>query len=486
MPRQLPAAVAHFTGRADALHALDELAGKASGRGAVVISAIGGAAGIGKTALAVQWGQQNTGLFPDGQLYVNLRGFDPSGVPVQATAAIHGFLELLGVAPAQVPAGLDARAGLFRSLVAGRRMLIVLDNARDAAQVRPLLPGSAGCLVLITSRSQLTGLIAVDGAHPLTLDLLTAEEARELLKQRLGARAAAEPAAVDEMAALCARLPLALNITAARALARPGVPLAVLAGELRGEQGRLAALDADDAVASVRAVFSWSLADLDHGAARLFRMVGLHPGPALDCYAAAALADTSLEQAAGLLESLARAHLTHPAGPARHGMHDLLRAYAGELATAQDSPDGRRAALTRLFDYFLYTAAAAIDTLFPAERHRRPRIPPPGSPIPPVADRAAAQAWLDAERAGLAAIAPHAADHGWPGHAAVLAVTLARYLEDGGHHSDALAIHASARRAARQAGDRRAEATALNDLAIIARRQGTYQLAASQHQQALD
>jgi tetratricopeptide (TPR) repeat protein len=486
VPRQLPAANAHFTGRADALRALDELADKAADGGGVVISAIGGAAGIGKTALAVQWGQRNTALFPDGQLYVNLRGFDPAGVPVEATAAIRGFLEVLGVPPAQIPAGLDARSGLYRSLVAGRRMLIVLDNARDAAQVRPLLPGTAGCLVLITSRSQLTGLIAVDGASPLTLDLLTAQEARELLEQRLGSRAASEPAAVDEMAALCAWLPLALNITAARALARPGVPLAVLAGELRSEEGRLAALDAGDAAASVRAVFSWSLRDLDPGAARLFRMAGLHPGPDLDRYAAAALTGPALEQAAGLLDLLASAHLMHPAGASRHSMHDLLRAYAGELATTQDSPDGRRAALTRLFDYFLHTAAAAMDTLFPAERHRRPRIPPPGSPIPQVADRAAAQAWLDAELPGLVAVAAYAADHGWPGHATALAVTLARYLEGGGHHPEALAIHASARRAARQAGDRGAEATALNDLAIIGRRQGTYQQAASHHQQALD
>jgi hypothetical protein len=382
-PRQLPAAIAHFTGRASAMEALSRLAAGAAGSvaagGAVVIAAIVGAAGIGKTALAVQWGQQNAGLFPSGQLYVNLRGFDPAGTPVEPGAAIRGFLETLGVPGGQVPAGLDAQAGLYRSLVAGRRMLIVLGNARDSEQVRPLLPGSAGCLVLVTSRSQLAGLVAVDGAHPVALDVLTAGEADDLLSRRLGdGRVAAEPAAAGELAGLCARLPLALNITAARAIARPGVPLAVLAEELRGDQGRLAALEGGDAMASVRAVFSGSLRELD-AAASLFRLAGLHPGPDLDRYAAAALTGSRPEQAAGMLDLLARAHLVHAARPGRYGMHDLLRVYARELAAARDSDDGedwQRAALTRLFDHYLHAAAAAMDTLFPAERHRRPRIPP--------------------------------------------------------------------------------------------------------------
>jgi DNA-binding SARP family transcriptional activator/tetratricopeptide (TPR) repeat protein len=489
VPRQLPAAIAHFTGRAGAFEALDELAEKAASGGAggaVVISAIGGAAGIGKTALAVQWGQRNAGLFPGGQLYVNLRGFDPAGVPVDPQEAIQWFLAALGMVPGQVPAGLDAQAGLYRSLVAGRRMLIVLDNVRDAEQVRPLLPGSAECLVLITSRDQLTSLVAVDGAHSLTLDLLTSGEARELLDQRLGARAAAEPSAVGELAALCARLPLALNITAARAIARPGVPLAVLAGELRGEEKRLTLLEGGDTAASVRAVFSWSLHDLDAGAARAFRLAGLHPGPDLDCYAAAALAGTTAEHAAGLLGLLVRAHLMHRAGPGRYALHDLLRAYARELAATQDDEDARQAALTRLLDHYLHTAAAAMDALLPTERHRRPRIPPSESPIPPVADRAAARAWLDAERPSFAAVTVHAAGHGWSGHATALGATLERYLESGGHYAEAQAIHTSARRAARRAADHSGEATALNNLGIIERRQGSYQQAAGHFKQAFE
>ena len=223
VPAQLPADIAHFTGRDGQLETLTALAAEA-GR-AVVITAIGGTAGIGKTALAVHWAHRHAGSFPDGQLYVNLRGFDPAGTPLEAAAAVRGFLDALGVPPARIPASPGAQAGLYRSLLAGKRMLIVLDNARDPAQVRPLLPGTAGLLVLVTSRSQLTGLAAADGARTLTLDLLTPREARDLLARRLGtSRVAAEPDAAEELADLCARLPLALNITAARAAARPASP----------------------------------------------------------------------------------------------------------------------------------------------------------------------------------------------------------------------------------------------------------------------
>ncbi|HWO63674.1 MAG TPA: BTAD domain-containing putative transcriptional regulator, partial [Umezawaea sp.] len=328
-PRQLPTGSPHFTGRADALRGLTDLATRTTGdRNAVVISAIGGAAGIGKTALALHWSQGNADWFPDGQLYVNLRGFDPVGIPVDPGTAVLGFLEALGVPSARIPASQDARAALYRSLLAGRRVLIVLDNARDAEQVRPLLPGSSGCLVLITSRSALTGLIAVDGAHALSLDLLSTAEARELLTRRVGIdRAAAEPEAVDDLVDLCARLPLALNIAAALVLASPVLPLATLVARLRGGSGRLDALDTGDAAASVRAVFSWSLRDLDADAARVFRLAGLHPGADLDRHAAAALAGLPVDRVDGLIGKLTRAHLLHAHGPDRYGMHDLLRAY---------------------------------------------------------------------------------------------------------------------------------------------------------------
>ena len=241
MPRQLPAAVAGFAGRAAELAALTGLLQEATAAAStIVISAIGGTAGIGKTALAVNWAHQVAGQFPDGQLYVNLRGFDPAGSPMTAAEAVRGFLDAFEVPPGRIPASLDAQAALYRSLLAGRRVLVVLDNARDADQVRPLLPGSPGCAVVVTSRNRLTSLIAAEGARPLTLDLLTFAEARQLLAGRIGAgRVAAEPPAVEEIITSCARLPLALSIVAARAAAHPGFRLAALAGELRDARGGL-------------------------------------------------------------------------------------------------------------------------------------------------------------------------------------------------------------------------------------------------------
>ena len=264
VPRQLPAASRSFTGRARELAALSALVERdlrqASG---VVIAALTGMAGIGKTALAVHWAHQVADRFPDGQLFVNLRGSGPSGTPVTPTDAVRGFLTALGVPPARIPPDTDGQAALYRSLLAGRRMLIVLDNAQDAEQVRPLLPGSPGCLVLVTSRNRLTGLAAAEGAHLITLGVLTEAESHDLLASNLGAgRAMAEPVAVSELIALCGRLPLALCDVAARAVARPGLPLAALAAEMRDARRRLDALETGEPVTSVRMVFSWSRARL--------------------------------------------------------------------------------------------------------------------------------------------------------------------------------------------------------------------------------
>ena len=290
VPRQLPASVACFAGRSGELEVLAGLAEQAAcgTGGMVVISAIGGTAGVGKTALAVHVAHQVADMFPDGQLYADLRGFSPSGDPVPPARVVRGFLGALGVAPQAVPADAEAQVALYRSVLAGKRMLVVLDNARDAAQVRPLLPGSARCLVVITSRSQLAGLAAVEGARLLPLGLLTEQEARELLAGRLGAagRVEADPEAVNELIRLCARLPLALAITAARAAARPEHPLAALAEELHAADGPLDALDAGDPTASVRSVFSWSYRQLSPAAAQLFRLLGIHPGPDISVSAA--------------------------------------------------------------------------------------------------------------------------------------------------------------------------------------------------------
>ncbi|MEC4021148.1 NB-ARC domain-containing protein, partial [Streptomyces sp. H27-D2] len=276
-PAQLPLSVTAFVGRGQELAQLDELlpaadADNPPGPAAMVISAVSGTAGVGKTALAVHWARRSREAFPDGQLYVNLRGFDPGGSVVSPAQAVRGFLDAFGVPPARIPAGLEAQVGLYRSLLAGRRVLMVLDNARDAEQVRPLLPGAPGCLALVTSRNRLTSLVAAEGARLLTVDLLAPAEARALLTSRLGARrVAAEPAAVRELVVRCAGLPLALAIVAARAADRPRLPLAALADELREAGRRLDALDCGDPATQVRAVFSWSYHALSADAARLFR-----------------------------------------------------------------------------------------------------------------------------------------------------------------------------------------------------------------------
>ncbi len=486
VPRQLPAGVRHFTGRADELAALTALLDRPGQQepGAVVISAIGGTAGVGKTALAVHWAHQAAHRFPDGQLYVNLRGYDPAR-PVTAADALAGFLRALGLAGKDIPAEAEERAATYRSLVAGRRMLMLLDNAWSADQVRLLLPASNSCLTVVTSRDALPGLVARDGAARLNLDLLPREEAADLLRVLIGDRAVADPAATAALAGQCCRLPLALRVAAELAIVQAAVPLAELVAELADRHRRLDLLNAGgDGGTAVRVVFSWSYHQLSSPAARAFRLSGLHPGADLDRYAAAALLGSTAGQAGDLLATLARAHLIQPAQPGRYQMHDLLRAYAAELA-AQDSDEDRQAALTRLFDHYLHTAATAMDTLRPTERHRRPRIPAPATPAPPAADAATARAWLDAQRPNLVAAAAYASAHGWPGHTIQLAATLYRYLDTGGHYPEATALHSHARGAASLLGDLAAEAIALTSLGVIERRQGRYQQAAECLHEAL-
>jgi DNA-binding SARP family transcriptional activator/tetratricopeptide (TPR) repeat protein len=481
VPRELPADVAAFTGRAAELTELDQfLAVHAT----AAVSAISGTAGVGKTALAVHWAHRVADRFPDGQLYVNLHGHDP-GQPMPAADALAGFLRALGVPGPDIPVDTDERAARYRSLLAGQRMLVVLDNAGDVGQVRPLLPGTRTCAVLVTSRDALAGLVARDGARRIDLDLLPSADAVGLLRELIGDRVDADHTAASALAAHCARLPLALRVAAELAVTRPGASLADLAGELADQQQRLSRLDAGgDPRTAVRVAFSWSYRHLDAAAARLFRLAGLHPGPDLGPYAAAALADTTVERARLLLDQLARAHLIQPAGPGRYGLHDLLRAYARELAATQDAQEEQQA-LTRLFDHYLCTAAAAMDALYPAEQHRRPRVAPPATPVPPVGgDPAAARAWLDEQRPGLIAVA-HAAARGWPGHVTRLAPTLFRYLETGGHYHEAITILTHACRAARQDGDRAAEATALTSLGYVDLRQCRYPEAADYLHQAI-
>jgi DNA-binding SARP family transcriptional activator/tetratricopeptide (TPR) repeat protein len=487
VPRQLPAPVRHFVGREVELNTLTGLLDQAGhpAPGTTMIAVIDGTAGVGKTALAVHWAHQVAQRFPDGQLYVNLRGYDP-GEPMTATDALAGFLRALGVPGQAIPAEEDERAARYRSLLAGRRMLVVADNARSVEQVRPLLPGSPGCAAVVTSRDSLGGLVVRDGASRLDLDLLPAGDAVSLLRLLIGGRVDADPERAGALAAQCSRLPLALRIAAELAAGRPATPLAGLAGELADQQRRLELLEAgEDPRTAVRAVFSWSYRHLDPAAARTFRLLGLHPGPDLDGHAAAALTGTAVETAGQLVDLLARAHLIQPAGPGRFGLHDLLGAYARDLAAAEDTQGDRRAALTRLSDQYLHTAATAMDILFPAERHRRPRISTPAIPGPPLASPAAARAWLDAHRAILVALVAHTAAHGWPGHATRLAITLFRYLDTGGHYQDAVTVNTQAMPAARQAGDRAGEASVLSNLGGADWRLGRYDEAARRLRNAL-
>ncbi len=442
VPRQLPADTVGFTGRVRELEALDALLVSGS---PAILAALAGTAGVGKTALAVHWAHRVAGRFPDGQLYVDLRGYDPDR-PVPAADALAGFLRALGVPAAEVPVDPAERAARYRSLLAGRRVLVVLDNAGDADQVRPLLPGDPGCFALVTSRSDLAGLVVREGAWRVDLDLLRADEAVRLLRTHIGDRTGADPDATAALAECCARLPLALRVVAEIATGRPDLPLSELVADLRDEGRRLDLLDvAGDPRSAVRAVFSWSLGQLSPPAADAFARLGLHPGRDVDGYALAALADVPPERAGALLDELRRAHLVTGTGPGRYGMHDLLRAYATERAAGLRDGDAAR---VRLYDYYLATAAAAVDRLFPHDRPLRPAVAPAGTAAPRLTDQAAAAGWLDRERANLVAVATLAG----PRHAVAVSGLLWRHFEVGGHYQEALTVHTTAVAAARDGG----------------------------------
>lgn len=486
VPRQLPGPVRQFTGRKKELAALTGMMDQASadGRAAMRISLIVGMAGVGKTALAVHWAHQVARRFPGGQLYIDLRGYDPSDQPVAAGDALAGFLRALGVPGQDIPAAVDERAAAFRSLLAGKRVLVVLDNARNVEQVRPLLPGSPGCMSLVTSRDALSGLVAGDGASRLRADLLPLPEAIDLLKGLIGARVAEDRAAAARLAGQCGRLPLALRVAAELAAMRGGVALAELTAELANLQDRLELLEtAGDQRTTVRAVFTWSYEALTPAAARMFRLLGLHPGPDISAPAAASLAGLPAAEARRTLAELTAAHLLQELEPGRFSLHDLLRAYAASQAAAHEDGQHRQAALTRLFDYYVQTAARAVDLLFPAGADRGADAP--AAAAGEAADEKSARAWLDAERANLAAAASTAAEHGLPQHAIDLSAALFWHLDYGGHLSEAHVIHSSAVLAAAQAQDRRAQAHALINLGGVALRLSDNRQAADHYRQAL-
>ncbi|MFB8085045.1 BTAD domain-containing putative transcriptional regulator [Streptomyces sp. NPDC055992] len=485
-PRQLPPAVAGFVGRRTELRMLDGPPGDTATETRPAVRVITGTAGAGKTALALHWAHSAAPDFPDGQLYVNLRGFDQAAGPVPPGEAIRGFLEALSVPPERIPDSLDARAAQLRTETAGRRLLFVLDNATDAAQVRPLLPGGAGCAVVVTGRGRLTGLAVTDGARLVSLDVLPREEAREMLVARLGtARIAAEPEAAAELIDLCARLPLALAVTAARAAGRPGFPLSAVVAELRDTRVRLDALDAGEGVSSVRTVFSWSYLKLDADTARIFRLLGLHPGRDVAAPTVAALARLTVREAAAALTTLARVHLIDEHQPGRYSFHDLLRTYAAGLASIEDSGNERTEALHRLFDHFLHTAHSAGRRLSPvrAELPLSPAVP--GSVPHHSQGYEEAMAWFEAEHPVLLTVTDAAGPAGFADHAWQLPLAMGDFLHLTGRWHDWVATQRTAITAARQQGNRMATALCLCESGRAAIRLGRHEEARNELSRAL-
>jgi len=431
VPRQLLAGPRSFIGRVRELAALSVLAerdmSQASG---VAIAALTGMAGIGKTALAVHWAHRVADRFSDGQLFVNLRGSGPSGTPVMPTDAVRGFLTALGVPPMRIPPDTDGQAALYRSMLAGRRMLILLDNAENAEQVRPLLPGSPGCMVLITSRNRLTGLAAAEGAYLMTLDVLTEAESYDLLASNLDAgRAQAESGAISELIALCGRLPLALCDVAARAVARPGLPLAALLAEMRDARGRLDALETGEPVTSVRMVFSWSRARLGNSASRMFRLLGVHPGPDITVPAAASLAGLSPGQTHLAVAELCDEHLLTEYVPGRYICHDLLRSYAAEEASIRESEADRRDAVRRMLDFYLHATIVASGFLYPGQPEMT-FTPRPGVTLERIGGPGQAVQWFENEQHVLLGVIRQAAEGGYAPYAWKLPWTAGWYLRD--------------------------------------------------------
>ncbi|GAB3407974.1 BTAD domain-containing putative transcriptional regulator [Flindersiella endophytica] len=474
VPRQLPFVTAGFTGRRRERKELDELlgTGEPGDRPAgMPLAVLTGTAGVGKTTLAVRWSHSVADRFPDGQLYVNLRGFDPAGEVMSPAEAVRGFLEAFAIPPDRIPASMEGQLALYRSTLAGKRALVLLDNARDVAHARPLLPGSQSCLTLVTSRDPLSGLVAAEGARSIVLDLLSPEDGRELLAQRLGSeRTGTEAQAVDEIVQRCARLPLALAVVAARAVAHPSHPLEAIARELAHTEEHLSALSTGEATTDVRSVFSWSYRTLSPAAARLFRLLGLHPGPDASAAAAASLAAVPPRVAGELLAELARARLITEPEPGRYAFHDLLRAYAAELANSEDTD--RDTALYRLFDHYVRGANLAYKLIDPRDLEFEPMPPRAGAVRLEIPDLEQAQAWFDAEWPVLAATVQAAHAAGFDSHAWHLGRLVAPYLDLSGRWQAWVSLQNTALEAARRLGDRSAQSLAHRTLGRVYSRIG--------------
>ncbi|MFI9383127.1 BTAD domain-containing putative transcriptional regulator [Kutzneria sp. NPDC052558] len=445
IPAQLPSDVMAFSGRDDEV--ADALAAAAP------VTLIHGTAGIGKTTLAVHVAHLIAADFPDGQLFVNLQGFYHNMSPVPPSTAIRSLLEGLGVPTAQVPDDLPAQTAYYRSVMAGKRCLIVLDNARDSQQVLPLLPGNARCAVIVTTRTMLTQLVMATGAHVIELDLLSPAAAEQFLRARLGSRRVdAEPAAVRQIVAKCARLPLALAITAARAALRPRLPLAGIVDELADAHSSLDAFASPDPDLDVRSVISWSYIALSPEAARLFRMLSLHPGMAFDLAVAANLFGAKRSVVAPLVEELIGAHLIEQPGPRRYSWHDLIRAAAAEELAKHE--EDAKPAFSRLLDYYL-RSTSSVAAMFSKNHHLPPfRAPEPLAPEPDTfTDYKAAFDWLSERYTTVLELIEQACRHGHPATAWRLAWCIRHFQDRQGHWRDSLAVQTTALKAAELAGE---------------------------------
>jgi DNA-binding SARP family transcriptional activator/tetratricopeptide (TPR) repeat protein len=480
VPRQLPAPPPGFVGRAAELaqlHGTDDT----DGGSAVVITAIDGMAGVGKTALAVHTGRQLAGRYPDGQLFLDLHGFTEGVTPVEPSDALDRMLRSLGVPGEQIPPALDDRAALFRSRLADQRMLILLDNAATEEQVTPLLPGSPGCLVLITSRRRLPGL---DHTHLVSLDALPPTDAVHLFTQTAGPDrlTGVEQETLHDIADLCGRLPLALRIAAARLRAHPHWTVGHLIDRLSDRQQRLAELEAGHR--SVLAALDLSYQQLTTTQQRAYRLTGTHPGTDLDPHAAAALLNLDVPATWRLLDQLVDAHLLQEPTPNRYQFHDLVRQHALLTAEKAEPEPARQTALKRLFTHYTHTAAVAMDTVYPFERERRPP-PDTRNPVPDVGSPDLATAWLNTELPNLLATAKYSAEHGWHDYPSRLSATLDLHLMNRSRTSDAETLHHLALQAAEAAGDPIAEINALVRLGLSHRRAGQYPDAETHYQRIL-
>lgn len=466
VPRQLPPAPRRFAGRERELSIMDAVLARSSASRLLLT----GSGGMGKSWLALHWAHANTKRFPDGQLFVDLRGCDDSGPALRPEDAIRGFLTALGVAAERVPSEPGALTQLYHSTVQDRRMLIVVDNARDEAQVRPLLPNGDGCFMLVTSRGKLAGMLVADSAEAVPLTGLDADDARALLTRRLGPEPlAAEPEAVAEIIAGCGGLPLALAIVAAKVAMAPasggGTALSDIAAALRDSRGRLAKLSTDDSKTEPRLVFSWSFSTVSTDAARLFRLLGLHPGPQVSIAAAASLAGVGKGQARALLSELAAANLATEPVPGRFGMHDLLRAYAVELAESTEAEAERKAARLRMLDHYLHSGFSAARLVNPARTAITLAAPEPGTVTTEPRNQDAAQRWLAGEHPVLLNIIGYSARTGHDVATWQTAWAVTDYLDRGGHWHDLAVAQTHAVAATGRLGDSAAAFTAHHNLA---------------------